>query len=455
MAAPVLASDSSVVTYHPRGGVRTLFECRDKEALVEGSAGTGKSFGCLWKLHACALKYPGMRALMVRKTAVSLTASALVTFQERVLGAGAFGVRFFGGSKAKPASFLYPNGSVIVVGGLDNPTKIMSAEYDLAYANEATELTENDWETVTARLRYGVMPYQQLLADCNPDAPSHWLNQRCEKGVTTRIRTQHEDNPTLFDHVTGQWTARGAAYIETLDRLTGVRKQRLRYGLWVAAEGQIYDTWRSEVHIVRREDVEKRLIGAWYIGTADWGWTNAGVAQIWAVDRDGRLYLVAEHYHTRQPFEGWWVPRFVQLDAQYEVERWVCDPSEPQNIDRLRTAGLNAGPAVTDLLPGIGTVQDRLVFAGDGLPRLFVLEDALIQRDEHLAEDKLPWSTAQEVPEYVWAKNVGGVSLKDKPVDAHNHGLDAARYACAELDLKGRSRPLDAGVLAHFAGLPG
>lgn len=451
VAAPLLRP--GVVRYHPRGAAAAFLACRDKETLIEGPAGTGKSFACLWKLHLAALKYPGMHALMVRKTLVSLTASALVTFTQRVLGAGQFGVSFFGGSKAEPAQFRYPNGSRVVVGGIDNPAKIMSAEYDLAYVNEATELTEDDWEAITTRLRYGVMPYQQLIADCNPAAPSHWLNQRAEAGAVTRFRSRHEDNPAMWDAERRSWTERGAEYIAVLDRLTGVRRLRLRDGLWVAAEGQVYDAWRDDVHIVKREDVQHRLFGAWHVGAADWGWSNPGVAQVFAVDRDGRMHLVAEHYHTRRPMQGWWVPRFLELDRRFEVVEWFCDPSEPEHIAALQAAGLNATGATNDLLPGIVAVQERLLPAGDGLPRLFVLDDALIERDEALVETRLPWSSAQEVPEYVWAKNAGGQTLKDKPVDAANHGLDGWRYAVMGVD-RGQAS-LDPSLARSFVGLPG
>jgi phage terminase large subunit len=94
---------------------------------------TGKTFGCLWRLHLAALKYPGMRALMVRKTQEDLTASAVVTYRERVLASGEWGVVPFGGSKFKPAAFGYPNGSQILVGGLDKADKVMSRDYDLVY----------------------------------------------------------------------------------------------------------------------------------------------------------------------------------------------------------------------------------------------------------------------------------------------------------------------------------
>lgn len=400
------------------------------------------------------LKYPGARGLIVRKTLVSLTASGLVTFTQRVLTTGNFGVTFFGGSKAEPAQFRYPNGSRIVVGGMDNPGKIMSAEYDLAYIQEATELTENDWEAITTRLRYGVMPYQQLIADCNPAAPSHWLNQRANRGVVTRFGSRHEDNPTLWDHARGDWTDRGRAYIETLDRLTGVRYQRLRLGKWVAAEGQVYDAWRDDVHVVRRADVADRLAHAWHLGAADWGWSNAGVLHVWAVDHDDRLYLVAERYQTRRPVEGWWVPRAVELTRRFEVAEWVCDPAEPAYIAQFAAAGLNATAANNAIMPGIGAVQQRLTPAGDGEPRLFILEDALLERDEALVEAKQPFCTLQEIPEYVWAKNVGGETLKDKPVDANNHGLDTMRYAVARLDLDRVPSEIDPALLAAFGGLP-
>lgn len=459
MVATAVRPPSAAVAparYAPRGEARRLFECRDKEVLYEGPAGTGKSFACLWKLHLAALKYPGMRALMARKTLVSLTGSALVTFQERVLGAGAFGVRFYGGSKAKPAAFHYPNGSEIVVGGLDKPTKIMSAEYDLAYVNEATELAEEDWEAITTRLRYGVMPYQQLIADCNPGPPSHWLNQRCLQGKTTRLRSRHEDNPLLWDASAGAWTPFGARYMATLQALSGVRRKRLLDGIWAAAEGQVYDAWDDAIHLVRREDIADRLTQSWHFGTADWGWTNPGVLQVWAVDYDERLTMVAEQYMTRRPVEGWWAPRAVALSDRFGFSAWQCDPSEPQYIEQFRAAGLDARPAVNDLLPGITAVQDRLGLAGDGMTRLQIVEDALLERDETLVEAKLPWSTVQEIPLYVWAKDAGGQTLKDRPVDAFNHGMDTMRYAVAYLDLAGgTARPLDPALLRYFDRMPG
>src|SRR5512142_1349950 len=138
-----------------RGAARAALSDRSPELLVAGPAGTGKSYGALMKVHLMCLKNPGMKALAVRKTAVSLTATGLATYKDHVaqeaLAVGI--VRWFGGSGAEPRGFKHENGSTIAVGGMDNPTKIMSSEYDLIYVQEATEFTPDDWEKCTTRLR--------------------------------------------------------------------------------------------------------------------------------------------------------------------------------------------------------------------------------------------------------------------------------------------------------------
>lgn len=242
------------LVFMPYGGNKAVLEHREPELLLAGAAGTGKSMAALYKLHLCALKYPGMRGLMVRKTRASLTESAMTTFDKKVLHE-LDGVDFH----TTTQEYRYPNGSVIVVGGLDKATKIMSSEYDLCYVQEATELSEHDWESITTRLRNGVMPYQQIVGDCNPDSPQHWLKQRCNQGRTLMLETHHEDNPTLWDRVTGTWTDNGARYMAKLDALTGVRLLRLRMGLWAAAEGMVYEEWSAAVHLL--DETQLRVAG--------------------------------------------------------------------------------------------------------------------------------------------------------------------------------------------------
>src|SRR5262249_51460015 len=124
--------------YRPRGAPLKLWTDRSPEVLVSGPAGTGKSRACLEKLHACCLRWPGCRWLIVRKTRESLTESALVTFEEKVLAEGS-PIRL-GPQRRMRQAYHYPNGSEVVVGGLDKPSKVMSTEYDGIYVQEAIEL---------------------------------------------------------------------------------------------------------------------------------------------------------------------------------------------------------------------------------------------------------------------------------------------------------------------------
>lgn len=222
------ATAERIIRYEPKGAILDLFNARDPEILVVGPAGTGKTYGVLQLIHLLCLNHPGMRALICRKTLVSLTGTALTTLREKVLTPDD-PVKFFGGSHAEPASFKYANGSRIVVGGMDSPSKILSSEYDIAYVNEATECSEEDIETLTTRLRNGVLRYPRLLMDCNPSYERHFLLQRCLRGQTRMIKSTHTDNPTITTD-----------YLSTLEHLSGTRRQRLYVGEWVGMENAIY-----------------------------------------------------------------------------------------------------------------------------------------------------------------------------------------------------------------------
>jgi phage terminase large subunit len=400
---------------------------------MDGPAGTGKTRACLQKLHQAAINYPGMRGLMLRKTFESLKGSAMVTFTERVQPE-LDGVEFFGGSKEKDAGYYYPNGSFVGVGGLDKAQKIMSKEFDMVYVVEATELTEHDWESITARLRYGVMPYQQLIADCNPDVQTHWLNQRCNAGRTTRLRSRHNDNPMLWDPRAGQWTAFGEQYMRVLNALTGVRKRRLADGEWCAAEGQVYEAYDAAVHVVDDSDLTDVWF-RWHVCGVDWGYTKPGVLSLYGVDGDGRMVERAEQFMTRRTID-WWIEQATEFDRGYGDVIFVCDPSEPGYIQQFVDAGLNAEAANNDILIGINVVTQRLRQAGDGRPRLAFHRDALRQVDLRLQDDKKPTRVIEEFGSYVWPP--GAKSTRhERPVDEDNHGMDALRYACMFVDVNG------------------
>lgn len=418
-----------VHTYQPYGTAIKMFESRVPQIVTDGPAGTGKSRVCLEKLHMIALLNPGCRLLMLRKTLVSLTQTGVVTYKEHVaaeaIEAGI--VKWFGGSGQEPAAFKYSNGSRIVLGGMDKSQKIMSSEYDVVYVQEATELTETEWEKITTRLRNGKVSFQQLMADCNPDMPTHWLNERIRRGKTVNVKSKHEDNPVYFNQDTMEMTPAGKAYIEgILDELSGAEYQRLRLGNWVAAEGLVYETYDPEVHLrytFEKPPMEWRL----YL-SIDFGFTNPFVCQFWLEDGDGRLYLWKEIYKTRLTIEDA-IPLIKKEIGNRKVEVAICDHS-PGDIESLkRHLGIRVIEAHKTVSDGLQAVMSRLKVAGDGKPRLYICRDAVVDRDKLLSNAKKPTCTQEEIVGYVWNED------KDAPVKENDHGMDTMRYVVAYKDL--------------------
>ena len=434
----VLARPVERAPYQPFGAARKMWQSRAREVLLAGAANTGKSRGCLEKLNYCADKYPQCRLLIVRRTRHSITQTAMVTYEQKVLPQGWLETKRNSGGiihfNTGDQQYEYPNGSIIAVAGMDDSQKIMSSEWDMIYVQEAIELSEHNWESLTTRLRNHKMPYQQLLGDCNPSYPTHWLKQRVDKGVTLMLDSRHEDNPACTEED-----------IAVLDALTGVRYLRLRKGIWAAAEGMVYEGWNPNKHVLTREqlvglgvfapgsrgnfDCHLDRAGArQVIASVDFGWTNPGVILVWAIDGDGRMYLVHETYQTQRDI-NWWLGQAQQLKARFGIEQFVCDPAEPAFIEQFTRNRLPAVKAINDIAPGISVLQARLKDADDGRPRFFVYEHALAARDEIRAHNYQPCSFQGEVLEYVWPKSRDGSPVKEVPVKVNDHSLDAARYA--------------------------
>lgn len=426
--------------YVPYGTAAVLQGDTSAELLIAGPAGTGKSRAALEKINQAMWEWPGARTLIVRKTRTSLSESTLFTFEKYVLGLDNPMVAG-GPGRAHRQKYSYPNGSEIVVGGMDRPDKIMSTEYDIVYFAEVTEGTETDWEQLGTRLRNYVMPYQQLLGDCNPGPPTHWLKQRANRGVLRMLNAQHQDNPTLWDQVRQEWTARGRDYLAKLANLSGVRLLRLLKGIWAAAEGAVYEEWDPAVHLLERTTTRYGLTGdaaapipeGWRrLRVIDFGYTNPFVCQWWAVDPDGRMFLYRELYHSQRLVEDH-ARQIRELDEGERIEVTIAD-HDAEDRATLKRHGVPTVPAFKAVSRGIQAVQARLRPAGDGLPRLFLLRDSLVERDELLAEEKKPLATEQEWDGYVWQKSADGRPNKEEPVKLDDHGMDALRYAVAYVD---------------------
>lgn len=398
--------------FAPRGAVKDLWHTRDPEVMIAGAAETGKTYGCLHYLDALMWKYRGAQAAIVRKTYNSAIASVVQTYERKVLGTNS-PVRPYGGDR--PQWYDYPNGSRVWVGGMDNPGKVLSSERDIIYANQAEELTLDDWETLRTRAtgRAGNMPYARSVGDCNPGPPQHWILQRERDQRLVVLHSKHEDNPTLYSD-RGDLTDQGRATMAVLDSLTGVRYQRLRLGLWVSAEGTVYEL--TDAHLgddLFQEDKPTQL-------AVDPSNGSGPYAALVLQQVGNRVLVVAEFYLVGgmdEDLRDWLLasPYYAKLT------RVTCDPAKQDTIKRLRAmlkVPTRGKEGRKDINAGIAAVKS-------------LMEIDPVTKVAKLCVDRgrCPM-LIDEFSRYTWAQPGAAHpdrNLSSTPVDAWNHCLDALK----------------------------
>ncbi len=382
-----------------QGHAAAYFDCTDREVLNESGARTGKTHSELVKAKFTAEMYPGSRQLFARETRKALTETVLPDWENKVLGRGHPAI-----GKARRNNrdaYHFPNGSDIVLHGLDDPENILSGEFDRFYIFQAEQLTSQDtWDALLSRLSGSATPYCQATADANPGSERHWLIKRAEEtlclacgavvdpsdapacqvcnstalGRMRHFAYRHTDNPLWFDWETKEWTERGVEYLtQILGRTRGVRRKRLLLHLWCSEENLVLDEYDPAVHRIsgrleQNSDLswvlhvtspgwtvgnkdpmrEARVPLDWFGAGADWGWLPApGCLQVWGYDRFGRRFLIVQVYKTEQQMD-WWAATAHVLWKEFKFRYIAVDPSCPALKDAFnrRIALDHRGPAI-------------------------------------------------------------------------------------------------------------
>jgi PBSX family phage terminase large subunit len=399
--------------YEWRGGNKALIDSREPEVIAEGPSETGKTMAACYKMHYNCREYPGSQHTLIRKVAATIPGTVLVTMKRII---GTFPVNFYGGD-INPEMLIYPNGSTIWLAGMDKPGKALSGERDTIQVCQAEELNRDDWETLTTRVtgRGSVMPYTQIFGDCNPGGSMHHLKQRAKIGHLQMIRTVHTDNPSLY-YADGTLTEQGVRSMTALDKLTGIRRKRLMEGIWATAEGAVFDTFDSNVH-VKTQDIKNYKT---FRLAMDEGYTHPAVILVIGVDYDGRRHIFAEFYE-RGKLQSEVVAKALDFSIGYHTKDVAVDAAAAGLIADLRDVGLNAQGGKGRVRDRINAIQDDLKVQGDGRPRLTI--------------DPSCVNTINDFESYVYKPE------KDEPKKENDHAPDALGY---DYDVDGRTSTMTA-----------
>ena len=412
-----LDESSWVNQYEFFGANQELISSIDPQVIISGPADCGKTIAALTKLHRIAWDNPNAQIVIVRKIRADVYSSVLETFNKKILpfppDDDRCPIRVYGG--ATPSQYIYPNGSVIWIAGMDKPGKVLSSERDIIYVNQAEELSSEDWQHLGTRStgRAGHVEHAQLIGDCNPGPPSHWIQQRHKAGTLRLLEATHKDNPELYDHDVEDWTEEGRKRLDALKAsLTGYLYKRLFLGLWAAPEGAIYEPFDRERHVCASISLPRTFPRA--VGVDPYGAKIAAVWVAWDV-KDKVLHVYREY---AEPFG-------------------ISTPAHAQNILKL-SGGENIFAYVGG---GPSENQARVDYTAAGLP---VLEppnigvwsgiDNILQLllDHAIIIHECCEQLISEIAEYRREKRHG--EFTDTIADKEKyHMLDALRYIVAWL----------------------
>ena len=242
--------------------------------------------------------------------------------------------------------------------------------------------------------------------NCNPDGPYHWFKVNwIDKAIEKNLLYLHftmDDNLSLSEKIKARYAA----------LYSGVFYQRYISGLWVVAEGIIYDMFSAARHVVKT--ITEAVTETYYV-SCDYGTQNATVFLMWQQGISGKWYCTKEYYYsgrdeTAQKTDNAYADDLEKFIGDKEVKAVIVDPSAASFIALLRERGLKVKKARNDVLDGIR-------FTGTQL------------NTGNIAFLDICENTIKEFSSYIWDSKACERG-EDKPIKQHDHAMDAVRYFC-------------------------
>ena len=275
-------------------GYADFWKFKGRYRVVKGSRASKKSTTAALNLIVRMMQYPLANALVVRKTFATLKDSCYTQLKWAIRR---LGVEKYWKARLSPLEIEYmPTGQKILFRGLDDPLKITSITVDVGVlcwglVEEAYEIdNEQDFNRLDESLR-GELPdgyFIQWTIIFNPWDRNHWL----------KARFFDVPNPQVLAKTTNYLcneflSAADTAMFEEMKRMDPERYKVAGLGEWGIAEGQFFDVWRSDLHVVEPFAIPDEWIR---FRAMDWGSYHPYAVLWFAIDYDGNLWCYRELY---------------------------------------------------------------------------------------------------------------------------------------------------------------
>lgn len=364
-----------------------------------GSAGSGKSFSIAQKIIIRCCNEP-IRVLVCRRYATTLRNSCFALFKEIL---SKWQLTRYVNIKETDMSISFPNGSQIIMCGLDTEEKLLSlTNISCIWCEEAYEIEREKVEQLNLRMR-GNADNQQLMLSWNPISKNSWLYEFTVTNPPADAIFHHstyKDNPFL-----------NAEYIKTLDELETRNPAKYRvYGLgeWgVDVEGLVITNWRAEEF----DAMELARLGYERRSGMDIGWIDKSAIIDSLYDKQNKtIYVFNEFYKS-----GCQLEQLAQAIKEMGLakSKLYIDAAEPRTAAYFRQQNINAVPCAK----GPGSVKAGLMFLQDHLIIVHPSCQKLIMELENFS--------------YIKSKQTG--EWTEDTTHEWSHAIDALRYGYSDI----------------------
>lgn len=368
------------------------------DALIcDGAVRSGKTSNMMWAFVRWAMEnFSGQRFGVCGRTVDSCTKNIIVPFTAMSLAKERYIIRWRRGDKVMEVRRGAVTNYFEVFGGKDEASYTLIQGRTLAgvLLDEVVLMPRSFVEQALTRCS---VDGAKLWFSCNPGSPQHWF-------YTEWIK-RHKERNALYLHF--EMTDNLGLSEKTLERyqnmFTGVFYDRYIRGLWVLAEGLVYDF--GEENIV--DDVPES--GEYYI-SCDYGTLNPFSAGLWCWDgktatRIREYYYSGREEHRNKTDEEYYT-ELEKLVGELPVISVIVDPSAASFIEVIKRHGkFKVRKAVNDVLPGIATTARYLRSGALKIHRS--CKDAI-----------------REFGLYRWDEK----STEDRPIKENDHAMDDTRY---------------------------
>lgn len=310
----------------------------DKRYIVmKGSAGSGKSVDTAQHYILRLMQDKGRNLLCVRKSDITNRDSTYAELSGALFRMFGDNYKSYWDIKSSPLSLECKiNGNMIIFRGVNDEKqreKLKSITFKRGkltdvWIEEATEITQSDFEIIDDRLR-GELPdgqFYQIRMTFNPVNRNHWI-----KKVFFDI-----PDPNVLTHHSTYLTNRfiDDAYRKRMERRKIVDPDGYRiYGLgeWGETAGLIFHNWETADISRNTEDYDGIALGQ------DFGFNHANAVLLIGV-KDDNIYVLRELYCYEKD-----TAEIISLAGDFPKNKTMwCDSAEPDRIKMWRSAGFRA-----------------------------------------------------------------------------------------------------------------